>query len=161
MLRKKFVPPVAFPNRPTRPASRDRTRVPERNLTLAALKYHFALRWLDRGSGALEHFVLLAQHLVIARALEKLGCRGIPEPLMVAADEALTKWTRHGLTSGEFRIDSAAFTAIQAFLLAHDEQLKAASGNAVAAAVAELNEVCNAARRPAAGPLAVRVANAA
>jgi hypothetical protein len=157
MLRKKFAPPVAIPNRPVNPRPRDQQPLPERDRTLAALRYHFALHWLDRGCGTLEHFVLLAQHLVVARALGKLGCRGIPERTLAAADEAVTKWTRHGLETGQFRVDIAAFAAIQRFLLVHDEQFEAASSAAVSVALADLREVCNPVHRPPVIPFANRV----
>ncbi|WP_148662209.1 hypothetical protein [Paraburkholderia phytofirmans] len=97
---------------------------------------------------------MLAQHLVVARALGKLGCQCIPERTLAAADEAVTKWTRHGLETGQFRVDIAAFAAIHGFLLAHDEQLKAASSAAVSVALADLREVCNPVHRSPVIPFA-------
>jgi hypothetical protein len=157
MLRKKFVPPVPVAHQLARLSPRDQKPLPERDLVVAALQYHFALRWLDRGCGSLQHFVLLAQHLIVARALAKVGCQRIPDRTLVAADDAVTKWTRHGLATGEFRVDISAFKAIQCFLLAHDEQLRTASSAAVSVALADLREVCNAARTPAAIPYASAV----
>jgi hypothetical protein len=155
MLRKKFVPPVAVPSRPVRPGSHNRRPLPERDLTLAALHYYFALRWLDRGCGTLDHFVLLAQHLMVARSLGKLGCQRIPDNTLAAADEAITKWTRRGLETGQFRVDIPAFEAIRGFLRAHDDQLKAASSAAVSVALADLREICNPVQRPPAIPFAI------
>ncbi|MFL9917771.1 hypothetical protein PQR75_20735 [Paraburkholderia fungorum] len=152
MLRKKFDPPVPIPHKPVRLSLHDQLPLPERDLTLAALQYHFALRWLDHGCGALQHFVMLAQHLVVARALGKLGCQCISDSMLAAADDAITKWTRHGLQTGEFRVDSDAFKAIRRFLLAHDEQLSTASRAAVSVALADLREVCNTAWAPPAVP---------
>ncbi|MGF7129413.1 hypothetical protein P3T40_000880 [Paraburkholderia sp. EB58] len=154
MLRKKFVPPVPVPPKRVRPSSHDRQPLPERNLTHAALEYHFALRWLDNGCGTLQNFILLARHLVVARALGKLGCQRIPDVMLAGADEAITKWTRHGLKTGEFRVDSHAFEAIRCFLLAHDEQLSTASSAAVSVALADLNEVCSTAWATPAAPYA-------
>jgi hypothetical protein len=157
MLRKKFVPPVAVANRPVQPGSHNRKPLPEHDLTLAALQYHFALRWLDHGCGTLDHFVLLAQHLLVARALGNLGCQRIPDDTLGAADEAIIKWTRHGLETGQFGVDIPAFEAIQGFLRAHDDQLKTASSAAVSVALADLREACNPVRRPAAIPFAIAV----
>lgn len=156
MLRKKFVPPVPVPPKRVRPSSHDRQPLPERNLTHAALEYHFALRWLDHGCGTLQHFILLAQHLVVARALGKLGCECISDITLAAADEAITKWTRHGLETGEFRVDIQAFEAIRRFLLAHDKQLSTASRAAVSVALADLHEVCSTAWTPPAIPYAAK-----
>jgi hypothetical protein len=157
MLRKKFIPPVAVPSRPVHPGSHNRRPLPERDLTVAALQYHFALRWLDLGCGTLDHFVLLAQHLIVARALGKLGCQRIPDNTLVAADEAIAKWTQHGLETGQFGVDIPAFEAIQGFLRAHDDQLKAASSAAVSVALADLREACTPVQRRPAIPFAIAV----
>jgi hypothetical protein len=69
MLRKKFVPPVAAPHARVRSSAHYQQPLPERDFIRAALEYHFALRWLDRGCGTLHHFGLPAQHRVVARAL--------------------------------------------------------------------------------------------
>jgi hypothetical protein len=110
-------------------------------LSLLALHYHFALRWLDVGEGKLEHFVLLAQHLIVARSLGKLGCFRIPESTLAETDTVISAWTNRGLQTNEFRVDRTAFTAIKAFLLAHDEQLRTAPRAAVSVALADLAEL--------------------
>ncbi|MGF6904354.1 hypothetical protein [Paraburkholderia sp. GAS348] len=75
------------------------------------------------------------------------GKAGLPagsgDCTLAAADEAISKWTRHGLETGKFRGDIRAFEAIRRFLLAHDEQLSTATRAAVSVALADQREVCN------------------
>ncbi|WP_134170288.1 hypothetical protein [Paraburkholderia caballeronis] len=141
MLRKKFSPPTPLPHRSARLRAIDQSPLPKEELLRLALRYHFALRWLDSDDGQLEHFVLLAQHFMIARSLCRLGCQQIPETTLADADAAISAWTNKGIQTGVFRVDRAAFDAIQAFLLAHDEQLRTASRAAVSVALADLAEM--------------------
>ncbi|WP_134044442.1 hypothetical protein [Paraburkholderia caballeronis] len=141
MLRKKFSPPASPPRSSGSRRASDRLPLPKEELSRLALRYHFALRWLDVDEGKLEHFVLLAQHLVVARSLGKLGCFRIPENTLHEADIAISTWANKGLQTGEFRVDQTAFSAIQTFLLAHDEQLLTASRAAVSVALADLEEL--------------------
>jgi hypothetical protein len=148
MLRKKFSPPPA----PAQPQAghlfvRDQQPLPVATFTVAALRYHFALQLLHDGLGQLEHFVLLAQHLEVARTLGNLGCQRITQSVVDAADRAIVEGTKAGLMSGIYAVESAPYGDIKAFLLEHDQQLQAASNAAVSVALADLN----AARAPVSG----------
>lgn len=139
MLRKKFVPPRA-----TAASQIHRSLLeplPASDLVNIGLEVHLALMCLDRGYGVVDHFAIVAKHLVLAQLLADIGCQPVPARALSRAEAALTRWHQHYERTGAVEIDLAAFEALQCFLLHHEEQLRHASANAVHAAHLKLQEV--------------------